>query len=293
MVSPELRARTSRSSPPPWLEGSRPKPVITSSPGARWRPRRGEHAARFRTWPEPAGTEGSPGRGCNQLARPPHWPPTTRRSTPHTSTAIHSFQDSPPTRNNSDNSQRDGRKQTTIRGDQESRKPDRRGWSCSEGELAGCVRENADQGWSGLCSWLLCHIDPFGCQQGSQFLRGKILERAPLPVEAGFEPQGDLVQLGRVDPPGQFGQLERIEVAESLPLPVQLHFHQQDGLLELGMGLGGAAEHQGLVAPGQPMMVIVRVQAKADQGGSDAARSCERLLRRDHLGVGLSRGDAQ
>ena len=47
---------------------SRPKPVITSSPGARWRPRRGEHAARFRTWPEPAGTEGSPGRGCKQLA---------------------------------------------------------------------------------------------------------------------------------------------------------------------------------------------------------------------------------
>ncbi len=35
MVSPELLARTSRSSPPPWLEGSRPKPVITSSPGAR------------------------------------------------------------------------------------------------------------------------------------------------------------------------------------------------------------------------------------------------------------------
>ena len=115
----------------------------------------------------------------------------------------------------------------------------------------------------------------------------------PLLVEAGFEPQGDLVQLRRVDPPGQFGQLARIEVAESLPLPVQLHFHQQDDLLKLGMGLRGAAEHQGLVAPGQPMMIIVAVQAKADQGGSDAARSCERLLRRDHLGVGLSRGDAE
>ena len=152
-----------------------------------------------------------------QLARPTQWPPPTRRSAPHTSAAILSFQDSPPTRNYSDNSQRAGRKQTTIRGGQESRRPDRRGWSCSEGELAGCVRENVGQGWSGLCSWLLCHIDPFGCQQGSQFLRGKILERAPLLVEAGFEPQGDLVQLGRVDPPGQFGQLERIEVAESLP----------------------------------------------------------------------------
>jgi hypothetical protein len=186
-----------------------------------------------------------------------------------------------------------GRKQTTIRGGQESRKPDRRGRSCSEGELSGCVRENAGQGWSGLCSRLLCHIDPFGCHQGSQFLRGKILERAPLLVEAGFEPQGDLVQLRRVDPPSQFGQLERIEVAESLPLPVQLHFHQQDDLLKLGMGLRGAAEHQGLVAPGQPMMIIVAVQAKADQGGSDAAGSCERLLRRDHLGVGLSRGDAE
>ena len=132
-----------------------------------------------------------------------------------------------------------------------------------------------------------------GGLQGGQFLGGKLLEEAPLLLEPSLEPEGNLVQLGRVDPPGQLGQLQRIQVAKPLPLSVELQFHPQDGLAELGMSLGGAAHHQGLVAPGQPMMVIMGVQAKADQGGSDAARFGERLLRHDHLGVGLSRGVAE
>ena len=111
-----------------------------------------------------------------------------------------------------------------------------------------------------------------GRQHGGQFLRGKLLEFASLLFQAGLEPQGDLVQFRRVDPPGELGQLQRVEVAQPLPLPVELQFHPQHGLAELVMGLGGAAEHQGLLAPGQALMVIVGVQAKADQGGSDAAR---------------------
>ena len=63
------------------------------------------------------------------------------------------------------------------------------------------------------------------------------------------------------------------QVAQTLPLPIELQFHPQDGLAELGMGLGGAAENQRLIAPGQTVLVIAGVQAKADQGGSNAARA--------------------
>ena len=135
-----------------------------------------------------------------------------------------------------------------------------------------------------------------GSKQGGQLLRGKILEIASLLFQAGLEPQGDLMQLGRIDSPGELGQLERTEVAQALPLSIELQFYHQDGLLEFGMGLGGAAENERLIASSQTVLVIAGVQAKADQGGSNPARANERLLRHDHLGgafrVWLPRGQA-
>ena len=56
-------------------------------------------------------------------------------------------------------------------------------------------------------------------------------------VITGLEPQGDLMQLGRIHSPGELGQFERTQVAQALPLPIELQFHHQDGLLKFGIVL--------------------------------------------------------
>ena len=126
-------------------------------------------------------------------------------------------------------------------------------------------------------------LSVFRSKQGGQLLRGKIFELASLLFQAGLEPQGELMQLGRINSPGELGQLERTQVAQALPLPIELQFHHQDGLLKFGMGLGGAAENERLIAPGQTVLVIAGVQAKADQGGSNPARAGERLRQRKEM----------
>ena len=88
---------------------------------------------------------------------------------------------------------------------------------------------------------------------------------------------------------GQLGQLGWVEVAQTQPLPIELLFHPQRGLPQLGMGLGGAAEDQGLVAAGQTLLVVTVVETKSDQGGAEAARSWAGLLHQDHRAVDLSR----
>ena len=47
-----------------------------------------------------------------------------------------------------------------------------------------------------------------------------------------------------------------VQVAQSLPQPLELLLHPQRGLLQLGMGLGGAAKDQALVASGQTLLVV-------------------------------------
>ena len=46
-------------------------------------------------------------------------------------------------------------------------------------------------------------------------------------------------------------------------------FHSQRGLLQLGMGLGGAAQDQALVAAGQTLVVVTVVKTKSDEGGAE------------------------
>ena len=71
--------------------------------------------------------------------------------------------------------------------------------------------------------------------------------------------------------------------------PIELLFHSQRGLLQLGVGLGGAAEDQALVAAGQTVLVVTVVETKSDEGGAEAARSWAGLLHENHREVGLSR----
>ena len=81
----------------------------------------------------------------------------------------------------------------------------------------------------------------------------------------------------------------RVQIAQSLPQPLELLLHAQRGLPQFGMGLGGAAKDQGLVASGQTLLVVTIVETKSDEGGTEAARSWVRLLHENHRAVDLSR----
>ena len=102
-----------------------------------------------------------------------------------------------------------------------------------------------------------------GGRELGELLGGQLLEGAAVAIEAGLEPLGDLAELGRVDDRGQLGELGGVEVAQLQPLAVELELHPQGGLPQLGVGLGGTAEDQALVAAGHAVLVVGVVQATA------------------------------
>ena len=89
---------------------------------------------------------------------------------------------------------------------------------------------------------------------------------------------------------GQLGELGRVEVAQVEALPIELKLHPQGGLAQLGVGLGGTAEDQALIAAGQAVLVVGVVQAKADECGSESAGPWAGLLHQRHRAEGLSHG---
>ncbi len=124
-----------------------------------------------------------------------------------------------------------------------------------------------------------------------ELLGGQLLEGAAVALEAGLEPQGDLAELGRVDQRGQLGELRsgRGRPVRS-PWLVELELHPHGGLPQLGVGLGGTAEDQALVAAGHAVLVVGVVQAQADEGGTESAGPWAGLLHQRHRAEGLSHG---
>lgn len=121
-----------------------------------------------------------------------------------------------------------------------------------------------------------------------ELVGGKILESPALFVEASLESEGDFEELWQTDRRRQLGQGGRIEIAQVLAATIELDFHAESGLAELGMGLGRAAQDQALVATGQALLFIAVIEAKTDQGGSEASRPGAALLHQGHRSVSLS-----
>ena len=97
------------------------------------------------------------------------------------------------------------------------------------------------------------------------------------------------MQLGRVDPPGDLGQLGRGDVAEALAEPFQLRVEPEHRLQHLGVGLGRAADQQALVAGAEALLAVGAVEAEPNDRGPKPSRSAAGLRRHRHLEEGLSR----
>ena len=170
----------------------------------------------------------------------------------------------------------------------------RRGWSCS-GRRAGRVRPGACSArvGRGQRSWRLCHIDPLGCQQGGQFLGGKLLEVAPLLV-AGRPRAGGRSRAARASrsarparpAPADSGR-RAAALAGRAPVPSARRSRgarhgSRRSRPPPGTGRSGSTDDGHHGSPGQ---------GRSGRLGCGAVG--ERLLRHDHLGVGLSRGVAE
>ena len=130
------------------------------------------------------------------------------------------------------------------------------------------------------------------CGQVGQLLGRQVLERPSLTFEAGSEPQRDLLQFGKVDPPGDLGQLGWGHVGESLPEAIELGLEPEHGLQQLGMGLRRSPEDHAVVSGAEAMMVILAVESESEDRGSNPAGSAAAGLRRHgHLEEGLSQVD--
>ena len=120
-----------------------------------------------------------------------------------------------------------------------------------------------------------------------QLLGGGAVEIPALDGEPFAEVDGDLVEFGRVDPPGDVGEFVGGDIGEGLAPAFEFAFQAEHGLEHLGVGLGRAAHQDAMVAGAEAAEVVARVEAEPDDRGAEPAWAGVGLGH--HLLGGLSR----
>ena len=111
-------------------------------------------------------------------------------------------------------------------------------------------------------------------------------------LAAVLEPEGDFVELGRVDPPRDLGQFGRIDLTKPLPATIELRLEPEHGLEHLGVSLRRAAQEETLLARAEAVLAVATVEAEPNYRGTKTAGCAVGLRRHCHLEESLSPGFA-